>query len=115
MWSLEQGEVGPSGLVFLDALISGEMRRMLLLTRPSSVADVIDIATELSSPSSVRAVTGSSTEGASELETRIKFLELKFSQLFKAVEKGGSKKGKSSDGEEGESPTCWSCGEQGHV
>ena len=46
--------------LFLDAFKSGEMRRMLLLTLPRSVADAIDIATELFSTeaASVRAVTG---------------------------------------------------------
>ena len=48
----------------------------------------------------------------------MKSLELKLDQLLKAVEKSGSKKGKPSNGEERKSagpPTCWSCGEQGHV
>ena len=93
---------------------------MLLLTRPRSVADAIDISTELFSTeaSSIQAVTGSSASGAGEQETRVKFLESKYDQLLKAVEKSGSKKGKPSNGEERDSagpPTCWSCGEQGHV
>ena len=52
------------------------------------------------------------------LETRVRSLESKLDQLLKAAEKSDSKKNKSSNGEERESagtPTCWSCGKQGHV
>ena len=64
------------------------MRRLLMLTRPRSVADAIELLFDISF---VWVVNGNSVE-EKKLETRIKSLRRKLDKILQALEKSSSKK-----------------------
>ena len=108
---------------FLDALKSGEMRRMLTLTRPRSISDAIDTASELfwDASSSVRVVSEPRASEEADLAKQVKLLGEKLEKLISLTSENASK-GKdqpSNDGQKGNRRShtviCYTCGEVGHV
>ena len=89
-------------------------------TRPKSVAEAIEIATELFSDglSSVRVVTDKSTKEESKLASRVQSLKNKLDKILQALEKSNSKRTNTKQGGKRDAHgriICYACGEEGHV